>query len=543
MKGSNHTLHFLDSENDPRRFQCSRCDQIFDKIYEALKHEWIEHDNRVQSSDDEDDVECYNCQMDKCEYKFSNIFDLMSHLRQCKCRMPSDKKCKLCDCYCETRTYFMRHISKCLTQHGAGTSNRLPKLAPNSPFKLSRRAFRSFLQQYELYPGEEIQDVIHFLTIYSDDIKDLFNRLIIKIHAFKVQFCIACTFRKDVNEIVTYTLGYFVSENFIITQSSNLDQIIENVREGFDEKIAQFESRGSGWALDECDRLDLRIGVYNPLAGGCHLDLPKQLKNKQAIINIDSDDTKCFLWAVCSALYSTSNHPERVKQYYKYEKQFNMKGIEYPVKLKDIDKFELNNQKLDLSLNIYSFDKNNTKISLVNPLRISDNYKAKNIINLLLYEDHYFWIKNLNRLIGNFASTKHHFCHACFASFDRKSRLDKHKEICQKYKPSIAILPKEDNKKLYFRQYEKQMKFPYVLYADFECLLVKNDTNVSDKSKIYQTHEPISYCLIAIKNDNEIFHFNYQSGKDVMDRFYKELKTLEKQILDEIRYKTNEQFN
>ena len=307
------------------------------------------------------------------------------------------------------------------------------------------------------------------------------------------------------------------------------------MREEFDEKIAQFESRGSGWALDECDRLDLRIGVYNPLAGGCHLDLPKQLKNKHAIINIDSDDTKCLLWSVCSALYSTSNHPERVKQYYKYEKQFNMKGIEYPVELKDIDKFELNKQKLDLSLNIYSFDKNNTKISLVNPLRISDNYKAKNIINLLLYEDHYFWIKNLNRLIGNFAATKHHFCHACFASSDRKSRLDKHKEICQKYKPSIAILPEEDNKKLYFRQYEKQMKFPYELYADFECLLVKTDTNVSDKSKIYQTHEPISYCLIAIKNDNEIFHFNYQSGKDVMDRFYKELKTLEKQILDEIK--------
>ena len=217
MKGSNHTLHFLDSENEPRRFKCSRCDQIFDKIYEALKHEWIEHDNRVQSSVDEDDVECYNCQMDKCEYNFSNIFDLMTHLRQCICRMPSDKKCNLCDCYCETRTYFMRNISICLTQHGAGTFNRLPKLAPNSPFKLSRRAFRSFLQQYEFYPGEEIQDVIHFLTIYSVDIKDLFNRLIIKIHAFKVQFCIARTFRKDVNEIVTYTLGYFVSENFIIT--------------------------------------------------------------------------------------------------------------------------------------------------------------------------------------------------------------------------------------------------------------------------------------------------------------------------------------
>ena len=53
------------------------------------------------------------------------------------------------------------------------------------------------------------------------------------------------------------------------------------------------------------------------------------------------------------------------------------------------------------------------------------------------------------------------------------------------------------------------MKFPYVLYADFECLLVKTDTDISSKSKIYQTHEPISYCLIAIKNHSEIFYKKY----------------------------------
>ena len=69
-----------------------------------------------------------------------------------------------------------------------------------------------------------------------------------------------------------------------------------------------------------------------------------------------------------------------------------MKGIEYPVKLTDIDKFELNNGKLDIAINVFSFDKNNTKITLVDPLRISNNYKAKNVINLLLYDDHYFWI-------------------------------------------------------------------------------------------------------------------------------------------------------
>ena len=473
--------------------------------------------------------------MDKCEYNFESIFDLMTHLRQCKQKLPKDKKCNICQNICQSKTNFMRHTMNCMSQQGAGTFNRLPKLSPNSPFKLSRRAFRSFLQQYELYPNEQIQDVIDFLTHYSDDIIDLFNRLINKIRAFKVQFCLACSFRKDVANNITYTLGYFVSENFIITQSSNINEIIQNVREEFDEKIANFESLGSGWALDECDRLDLRIGVYNPLSGGCYIELPKILKSKNAIINIKANDNKCFLWSICAALYSNTIHAERLSQYLKYENQLNMKGITFPVELKDIDKFEENNVNLDIGINVYSFDKNNTAISLVNPLRISNKYNSKNLINLLLYEDHYFWIKNFNRLVGNFTTTKNHFCHACFASFNRKSRLDKHKEICQKYKPSIAILPNEDNNKLYFRQYEKTMKFPIVLYADFECILVKNDINISDKSKIYQIHEPISYCLIAIKNENEIIHFNHEKGKGVMEKFYKELKILENRYLNDLK--------
>ena len=160
---------------------------------------------------------------------------------------------------------------------------------------------------------------------------------------------------------------------------------------------------------------------------------------------------------------------------------------------------------MDIDINVFSYDQNNTSIALVSPLRISNNFEAKKLINLLFYQDHYFWIKNFNRLIGSFASNKHHFCHACYAGFDRKSRLLKHKEICQKYKPSIAILPKIENNKLFFNQYEKNLKYPYVLYADFECILEKTDADVSEKSKINQNHKPISYCLVGVKNEKEIF--------------------------------------
>ena len=99
--------------------------------------------------------------------------------------------------------------------------------------------------------------------------------------------------------------------------------------------------------------------------------------------------------------------------------------------------------------------------------------------------------------MGNFASINH-FCFSCLASFNRKSRLDNHKLICQKYKPSIAVLPDEQNKKLFFKLTEKTMKFPFVIYVDFKCILIKNNVKMSQKTNIYQIHEPVSYCVIFI---------------------------------------------
>ena len=54
-----------------------------------------------------------------------------------------------------------------------------------------------------------------------------------------------------------------------------------------------------------------------------------------------------------------------------------MKGVYFPVKLTDIDKFEKNNESLNIGVNVYSYDRNNTSISLVYPLRISKNYNAE----------------------------------------------------------------------------------------------------------------------------------------------------------------------
>ena len=56
-----------------------------------------------------------------------------------------------------------------------------------------------------------------------------------------------------------------------------------------------------------------------------------------------------FLWCVLRALNPKDNHPERVdKELKEKENTLNMEGTEYPVSLKDLNKFENKTQPYPL---------------------------------------------------------------------------------------------------------------------------------------------------------------------------------------------------
>ena len=73
-----------------------------------------------------------------------------------------------------------------------------------------------------------------------------------------------------------------------------------------------------------------------------YTELPGCIKSKKAVINLQNKDEGCFKWAVIAAL-----HHEEIKKDYQhilrltpYENQYNWKGLESPVLIKKIDKFE-----------------------------------------------------------------------------------------------------------------------------------------------------------------------------------------------------------
>lgn len=88
-------------------------------------------------------------------------------------------------------------------------------------------------------------------------------------------------------------------------------------------------------------------------------------------------------------------------------------------------------------------------------------------------------------------------------------------------------MPKEDSF-VSFKNYQRQMTVPFIIYADFECYPKKMDTCQPDPerayNKTYQMHQPpgFSYRIKYTQGDykNLVVHF----GKDAAKTFVKSIK-------------------
>lgn len=65
--------------------------------------------------------------------------------------------------------------------------------------------------------------------------------------------------------------------------------------------MKDFQERDSRWALQEILHLKLHINKYTPILGSSYIDLPEDIKKKNAIINVKNNDVYCFLWAIISS--------------------------------------------------------------------------------------------------------------------------------------------------------------------------------------------------------------------------------------------------
>ena len=139
-----------------------------------------------------------------------------------------------------------------------------------------------------------------------------------------------------------------------------------------------------------------------------------------------------------------------------------MKGIDYPVSLKDINEFEKQNPSV--SITVLGYDRKS-----VYPLRNSANtVRDHNIVLMSIEEDgvkHYCLVKNLSRLLASQVSKRNgerDFCLRCLNPFWSRESLNKHKEYCNEHEAVKIEVPKKGTM-FEFKNYYRSEKVPFML--------------------------------------------------------------------------------
>ena len=185
--------------------------------------------------------------------------------------------------------------------------------------------------------------------------------------------------------------AYFHSQTHINLEKTDVKVILSQMLREFIGNLINYQTKGTGWYFKEVISFEIHIVDYKPIRGSSFIPLPVFIKRKKAITNVENKDDKCFLWSVLRYLHPKQCHEERVADLRDYENDLNFKGINFPVKVKDIQKFE--NQNLDLpGINVFSVNDNNK----IYPLRINQK-DCQETIDLFLYSEdekqHYSLIK------------------------------------------------------------------------------------------------------------------------------------------------------
>jgi len=90
--------------------------------------------------------------------------------------------------------------------------------------------------------------------------------------------------------------------------------------------------------------------------------------------------------------------------------------------------------------------------------------------------------------------------------------------FCQNSNKCHIDVPDENNKYIFFKNYKHKEKVPFVLYADFECLLTKQNEQLSNKITSYQKHIPYNCAYyLHCSFDETISKFESYRGKDCVD--------------------------
>ena len=292
-------------------------------------------------------------------------------------------------------------------------------LTPHEHERALNRAYRSFVM-----PGKPKTDIDSYFDQGKPYIKMLIENQLKEMGSVKIIMTLWVIWKKPIKLLIKdpedaknaqgpddsandniYYEKIEMPFNSVMTEffdASDINDLIERMLAYIKAQTENTKLPESGFTLDKIMHLYINFHRLVLTRGSAYIELPEWLKSKKAVINLQNKDEECFKWAVIEALHheEIKHHPERISLLSPYKNQYNWEGLEFPVSIKKIDKFEKNNP--GIAINVSFSKKKNQNIYTAS--RSERNVKCKKQINLLMIVDgekrHYTPIKNISRFLS-----------------------------------------------------------------------------------------------------------------------------------------------
>nr|XP_049699656.1 uncharacterized protein LOC126055254 [Helicoverpa armigera] len=510
MKTTSHDLFGSDSDDDREEIAASNL-----KAPRVSSSRKIEKESGIDINEPnneliEKDIDIHNPSNELIE-KEIDIHDPNNELIICK-------KCQIELPKTELKYHLRTNVHK---------SNSLVQSHFNNIFVIAS-AFKNRIITYRLNPAQGVEYCTPeaFLCENTNDVLKLIHMSLLKNTCVKINFELFAHF--VLPKTSEQQLKSFNTKYKVICNNTILSDFYSNAIELLKCKMSEFEHKESGWSFKSVSHLEINVNKYCPMRGGTYLELPKKLKNSKSCINIQNNDNCCFLWSVVASLYPVKKNVCRTNSYPHYSSIFNIEGMSFPVSYEDIKLFETNN---NISINVYGVE--NKSETVTGPLYLTNKRRSIHV-NLLYLErkgmSHYCLIKDLARLVrGQVTNHKGNFflCESCLQFYSCETKYRSH--ICSK---TLSILP-DKNSKLGFKNYERKQKINYVIYADFESLLVNCFEKKSENTHNLKKHQPSCFAYyICCSHDPRQNRYVTYRGLDCVEVFITRLIEDVKKIND-----------
>ena len=425
-------------------------------------------------------------------------------------------KCELCDTICKTIQGMRSHER---------SKGHLKKLDEQDNQVIEKEIIKDYnvddiLEKYDILKKQGFNK--HGLMNYShifiekvktipDDIINAFEEIIHRYYKqvspnFKVQMGINVIYIKDDKKI---RFGFNTERiNIVLEEDINLSSLVSKIHS----KITEENLIRSGLIFDSIEKIFLYIHKYRSPVGGTYIKTPYS----PSILNIQNKDNKCFMWSILAYLHKDEiiKNVCRVNKYKKYEHELKMEGIKYPVGIKEIKKF---NEQNEIKVNVFIWEGDQNIVPLVR------SHLDVEGCNLFLYKNHYVLCTNISAFMRHSKKNKAYPCLNCMCSFKSENKYQQHISLCVEHKPCEPTFPKNDY--LTFNNYHYKNPVPIVCYADFECYNI-NLEDEEDKKKIFQ-QKPMCYGIYvkSVFGDRYISYY----GEDAVEKFVDEVVKLNKE--------------